>query len=165
MDLKIRILCLLCWLGLTLQAAGYRPVFSTAGFYELPATGREVYSMNLAWRLFKGRLSDSAFAVGYKDAEWKVVNLPDGLEYLPLDASGCANYQGEAWYRKHFRLDEELAGKKLFLHFEGIMGKSKIWVNGKLLTEHFGGYTPVIVDVTEAVKLNQENVIDCCVGG
>lgn len=150
---------MLCWLGLTLQAAGYRPVFSTAGFYELPATGREVYSMNLAWRLFKGSLSDSAFAVDYKDAEWKVVNLPDGLEYLPLDASGCANYQGEAWYRKHFRLDEELAGKKLFLHFEGIMGKSKIWVNGKLLTEHFGGYTPVIVDVTEAVKLNQENVI------
>ena len=30
--------------------------FSTAGFYELPNMGREVYSLNQAWRVWKGRL-------------------------------------------------------------------------------------------------------------
>ena len=55
--------------------------------------------------------------------------------------------------------DAALKGKKLFLHFEAIMGKSKVFVNGKLLTEHFGGYLPVIVDVTDVLDWNGDNVI------
>lgn len=33
--------------------ATYQPEFSTAGFYELKNSGREVHSMNPAWRLHK----------------------------------------------------------------------------------------------------------------
>ena len=83
---------------------------------------------------------------------WEVVSLPNGIEYLPTEASGCINYQGEAWYRKHFTPADALKGKKLFLHFEAIMGKSKVFVNGKLLAEHFGGYLPVVVDITNALQ-------------
>lgn len=150
---------LLCFVASFVMAAKNNPVFSTAGFYELSGTGREVFSMNLAWRFHKGALSGDAFAVDYDDSEWRGVHLPDGLEYLPLDASGCGNYQGEAWYRKHFKLEGNLVGKKLFLHFEGIMGKSKVWVNGRLMTEHFGGYTPVIVDITGVAQPGKDNVI------
>ncbi len=39
------------------------------------------------------------------------------------------------------------------------MGKSKIYVNGKLLAEHFGGYLPVSVDVNDALKWGEDNVI------
>lgn len=39
------------------------------------------------------------------------------------------------------------------------MGKSKIYVNGKLLAEHFGGYLPVVVDVTDALEFGKENPI------
>ena len=95
----------------------------------------------------------------FNDKDWTVVSLPDGIEYLPTEASGCINYQGEVWYRKHFMPDAALKGKKLFLHFEAIMGKSKVFVNGKLLTEHFGGYLPVIVDVTDVLDWNGDNVI------
>lgn len=35
----------------------YQPQFSTAGFYELPNSGRTVRSMNPAWRFFKGAVS------------------------------------------------------------------------------------------------------------
>lgn len=140
-------------------ASKHEPAFSTAGFYELSGTGRDVFSMNLAWRFHKGALAGEPFALSYDDSRWECVNLPNGLEYLPLDASGCGNYQGEAWYRKRFSLDKEMAGKKIFVHFEGIMGKSKVWVNGKLLSEHFGGYTPVIIDITEAAKPGQDNLI------
>ena len=34
--------------------AAHQPEFSTAGFYELANSGREVYSMNPAWRFHKG---------------------------------------------------------------------------------------------------------------
>lgn len=152
--LNYLLLCLVC---LPLWAA-HQPEFSTAGFFRLADTGREVYSLNPAWRFYKGAIG-GAEAIAFDDRSWPVVSLPHGIEYLPTEASGCINYQGEVWYRKHFTLDPALKGKKLFLHFEAIMGKSKVFVNGKLLTEHFGGYLPVIVDATEALDWNGDNVI------
>lgn len=136
-----------------------QPQFSTAGFYELPNTGREVYSMNQAWRFFKGDVKGNPADVAYNDSAWEIVSIPHGLEYLPVEASGCANYQGVAWYRKRFTLNSNLSNKQLFIHFEGIMGKSEVYLNGKLLKKHYGGYLPVILNVTNDVELGRENVI------
>ena len=154
---KITFSILFVWLSLSLWAAR-QPEFSTAGFFRLDNSGREVYSMNPAWRFHKGAV-EGAETKEFNDKDWTVVSLPDGIEYLPTEASGCINYQGEVWYRKHFTPDAVLKGKKLFLHFEAIMGKSKVFVNGKLLTEHFGGYLPVIADVTDVLDWNGDNVI------
>ena len=155
--IKLLLLMLFCFtVGIT--KADHQPQFSTAGFYELPNSGRTVYSMNPAWRFYKGSIT-GAEAINFDDSKWKVVSLPHGLEYLPAEASGSINYQGEAWYRKHFIPNNNLKGQKLFLYFEAIMGKSKIYVNGKLLAEHFGGYLPIVIDVTEAIQWNKENVI------
>jgi len=154
---KITFSILFVWLSLPLWAAR-QPEFSTAGFFRLDNSGREVYSMNPAWRFHKGAM-EGAETKEFNDKDWTVVSLPDGIEYLPTEASGCINYQGEVWYRKHFTPDAALKGKKLFLHFEAIMGKSKVFVNGKLLTEHFGGYLPVIADVTDVLDWNGDNVI------
>lgn len=153
---------LICYIVLLLASmplwAAHQPEFSTAGFFRLDNSGREVYSMNPAWRFHKGA-ADGADVKDFNDQDWAVVSLPNGIEYLPTEASGCINYQGEVWYRKHFTPDASLKGKKLFLHFEAIMGKSKVFVNGKQLTEHFGGYLPVVLDVTDALDWNGDNVI------
>ncbi len=142
----------------TKATANYQPAFSTAGFYAIENSGREVFSMNPAWRFHKGE-AVGAEATKYDDSKWSVVSLPHGIEYLPTEASGCINYQGVVWYRKHFSLDKALKGKKLFLHFEAIMGKSRVYVNGKQLTEHLGGYLPVVVDITNAVDWSGDNII------
>ncbi|MCQ0111836.1 glycoside hydrolase family 2 protein [Zhouia amylolytica] len=135
-----------------------QPKFSTAGFFPIENSGRKVMSMNVAWRFYKGDLKDGA-EKNFNDSQWPVVNLPDGIEYVPEEASGGVNYQGTVWYRKHFTPLNDLKGKKHFLHFEGIMGKSKIWINGVLVKEHFGGYLPVVVDITDHLSFNQDNVI------
>ena len=135
------------------------PKFSTAGFYELPNTGRKVYSMNLAWRFIKGDVEGTPYVVDFDDSSFEVVSIPHGLEYLPVEASGCVNYQGVVWYRKRFIPESCLKGKQLFIHFEAIMGKSEVYVNGKLLKKQYGGYLPVILDVTEELEWGKENVI------
>ena len=132
--------------------------FSVAGFYPLEGTGRSVYSMNPAWRFLKGD-AKHAEAVDFDDTGWSLVSLPNGLELLPTEASGCINYQGPAWYRKHFTPETGLRGKRLFLHFEAIMGKSKIWINGQLVKKHFGGYLPIVMDITPYVNFDKDNVI------
>ena len=138
--------------------ADYQPQFSTAGFYAIEDSPREVFSMNPAWRFHKGE-AEGAESVAFDDSKWSVVSLPHGIEYLPTEASGCINYQGVVWYRKHFSLDTALKGKRLFLHFEAIMGKSRVFVNGKQLAEHFGGYLPVVVDITDAVNWSGGNIV------
>lgn len=154
----LRLLCFCLVLCAVSAFASYQPRFSTAGFYQLPETGRSAYSMNPAWRFLRGKMP-GAQSVDFDDKDWKLVSLPHGLELLPYEASGCINYQGEAWYRKHFTPQEEWKGKQLFLHFEAIMGKSKVWVNGQLVKEHFGGFLPVIADITSYLRYGQDNVI------
>ncbi|MEG1588303.1 MAG: glycoside hydrolase family 2 TIM barrel-domain containing protein [Mucinivorans sp.] len=134
--------------------------FSTAGFFQLESTGRTVHSMNPSWLFFKGNpTTGDPSAIDFDDAQWRAVNLPSGMELLPLEASGGVNYRGAAWYRKHFVMPTPLAGKRLILYFEAIMGRSKIWVNGHLATEHFGGFTPISLDVSELVNAEGNNVI------
>lgn len=155
--MKKILLLLFCLMPFLLKAHSLR--FSTAGFYELPHTGRTVYSLNLAWRFLKGEAEGTPYALNYDDSSWQVVSVPHGLEYLPVEASGCANYQGVAWYRKHFTPADSLKGKQMFVHFEGVMGKCEVYVNGKLMTKHYGGYLPVIVDVSQELRFGQDNVI------
>ena len=132
--------------------------YSHAGFYKTGSERRVVYNFNVGWRFFKGDV-ENAWQADFEDSSWELVNVPHGLELLPEEASGGINYQGVAWYRKHFQLTEEQADKKLFVHFEAIMGKSKVWVNGKLVKSHFGGFLPSIVDVTDYVEFGKDNVI------
>ena len=40
--------------------------------------------------------------------------------------------------------------------------KNGVYLNGKLLCEHFGGYLPVVVDVSDVMDWTHENVIAVC---
>lgn len=134
--------------------------FSTAGFYSLDDTPRRVVSMNPAWKFVKANEKDSLnlSAADFCDDNWQNVNLPHTLNLVPMEASGGVNYRGGAWYRKHFDAPREMLGQRVILYFEAIMGKSKIWVNGKLMKEQFGGYLPIPIDITDVLK-EKDNVI------
>lgn len=136
------------------EDAGIQTVrYSTAGFYPVQGSGRSVLNMDPAWRFAKGH-HDGAWREDYRgDSAWQGVSVPHGLELLPVDASGGVNYRGEAWYRKYFQTPASAAGKakRNVLYFEGIMGKAKIWVNGVLIGEHFGGFLPIVLDISAAM--------------
>ncbi len=140
------------------NAAEWKTENSVAGFFPVEGSGRNVYSMNPGW-LFKRGDVEGAGRQDFDDSRWQRVSLPNGIELLPVEASGGKNYQGPVWYRKHFRLPEGLTGKKLFLHFEAIMGRSEVWVNGEKAASHTGGYLPVIIDVTDKLKPGVDNVV------
>ncbi len=156
---KVFILILNICFCLNLLSQSFQPEFSVAGFFPVEDSGREVYSMNPSWRFHKGDV-EGAGQKEFDDSGWAQVSLPHSVDTLPTEASGCVNYQGVCWYRKHFESSQELSGKKLFLYFEAIMGEARVWVNGELCAVHYGGYLPVIVDITD--KLEEENVIAVC---
>ncbi len=65
-----------------------------------------------------------------------------------------------AFYFKRFTIDDEKqVTKRIFLRFERIATHATIWLNGKLLGDHFGAYTPFILETQKAIKLGEENVL------
>ncbi len=121
---------------------------SVAGFYPLANSGRMVYNFNPGWRFHKGDVS-GAEKMDFDDSAWEIVSTPHTVELMPAEASGNRNYQGEAWYRKRFVVPSETKGKNVSIHFEAAMGKQDIYLNGKKIQEHVGGYLPFIINLDE----------------
>lgn len=135
------------------------PAFSVAGFYPSYGSPRKVYNFNPGWRFSKGDIKD-AEKPGFDDSAWKRVSTPYGLEILGENASGMRNYQGPAWYRKSFRSLTNTEPGKTFIYFEGVMGKAAVWLNGKKMTEHVGGYLPFVVEVdNQNLFHDRDNII------
>ena len=143
--MKKLFILLVCLLPVLAQA---QMETSVAGFIPLSGSGRIVYNFNPGWRFHRGDIK-GAEAVRFDDTSWQVVSAPHTVELMPAEASGCRNYQGVAWYRKHFVIPQDMKGKEVSLHFEGAMGKQVIYLNGKRVQEHLGGYLPFTVQLTE----------------
>ena len=141
-----------------LTSTSAQPV-SVAGLFPLEGSGRIVYNFNEGWRFLLGD-AEGAEATAFDDAHWEVVCAPHIDRLEPSEASGGRNYQGVCWYRKHFTVPEDMAGKQVLVHFEAIMGKQWVYVNGRLVKEHLGGYLPVTIDLSaEGVKAGDKCVI------
>ena len=119
---------------------------SVAGLFPLANSGRLVWNFNAGWRFYLGDVAGAEAKV-FNDKGWEIVSTPHSVQLMPAEASGCRNYQGVAWYRKHFVLPKECAGRDVTLHFEAIMGKQTIYVNGQKVKDHEGGYLPITISL------------------
>ena len=73
-------------------------------------------------------------------------------------ALGYLHYDN-AWYRKHFNMPEGSENKRILLRFDGIAGKSTVYLNGCLMYHNFSAYNTFEIDITDYVYYDKENVI------
>ena len=67
---------------------------------------------------------------------------------------------GTGWYRKHFTLDSQSAGKRVAIEFDGVYMDSDVWLNGRHLGNHPYGYTAFTYDLTDFLNPpGKENVL------
>ncbi len=60
-------------------------------------------------------------------------------------------YEGTVWYARRFDVAKE-SNKRLFLYFGAVSYRCRIYLNGKEIGQHEGGFTPFQMEVTDAVK-------------
>jgi hypothetical protein len=60
------------------------------------------------------------------------------------------------WYRRTFKTLALMEKQRLLLHFGAVDWECKIWVNGKLVGHHTGGYDPFTFDITYALKSERQ---------
>ena len=55
------------------------------------------------------------------------------------------------WYTRTFELPEAFSGKRVILHIDACNHHTTVYVNGKTVGTHFGGYTSFAFDITDAL--------------
>ena len=96
------------------------------------------------------------------DAEkWRKVTLPHdwSVEGRYSHTYGSATGYlpgGLGWYAKSFSVPESAKGKKVFIYFEGVYNRSKVYLNGNLLGERPNGYVSFMYDLTPYLKYGNE---------
>ena len=66
---------------------------------------------------------------------------------------------GTGWYRKHFRLAQNVSDAQAEIRFDGVYMNSEVWINGHSLGIHPYGYTSFAYDLTPFLSHDGENVL------
>jgi beta-glucuronidase len=103
--------------------------------------------------------------------EKKPVKKTDFVEYAFTDASilrvpGDFNTQlpeltyeeGTVWYKKAFTYSGN-PDKRLFLHFGAVNYLADVYLNGKKLGSHEGGFTPFQFEITSNVQAGENSIV------
>lgn len=67
-------------------------------------------------------------------------------------------YEGTVWFRRLFDI-KPAPDKRYILYFGAVNYEAVVYVNGRKMGTHKGGFTPFNFDITEAIKEGQNNVI------
>ncbi|WP_269714756.1 glycoside hydrolase family 2 protein [Caulobacter sp. NIBR2454] len=67
------------------------------------------------------------------------------------------HYQGLVWYQRRFQAKPP-AGQRAFLRFEAVNYTAKVYLNGKKVGEHEGGFTPFSFEVTDLLRDGENNL-------
>ncbi len=124
--------------------------------------GRDIHSLNGKWNAIID-LYDQGQRMKIYENQQPEGNI-DFYEYafeggLRLNVPGDWNsqspelkyYEGTVWYARHFDA-KRMVDKRQFLYFGAVSYRCKVYLNGKEIAEHEGGFTPFQVEVTDLLK-------------
>lgn len=124
------------------------------------AAAREVTSFCDGWEFKKGPFpADMMKSARQWDSGWKPVDIPHTWNADDMQRHASSFYAGEAYYRKRFTPDSILAGKRVYLRFEGVGACAEVYVNGYLAGSHKGAYSAFVCEIGRQLKLGEENEI------
>jgi beta-galactosidase len=125
---------------------------------ENPTYGRSVLSINRSWRYHPSEIV-GAESPGFDDSSFERVVIPHTNTNLPWHSFDNKDYEFISTYRRRFRTPSNARGKRIFVDFEGVMTASTVWINGVLLGEYKGGFTPFSFELTPYIRPDGENVL------
>ncbi len=114
---------------------------------------RTLIDINKDWLFIKGDRHQEL----KPKTQWQSINLPhtwnakDGLD------GGGDYYRGYGTYQKHFQLDPNLKGKRVYLHFDGASIAARVYINDEFVGGHKGSYGAFRFDITDSINWQGDN--------
>jgi hypothetical protein len=122
--------------------------------YPRPSMRRAVWhNLNGLWEYaLTARDSEPASYPG-----WILVPYP-----IESALSGVGDTVGPSrtlWYRRTFVVPESWHGQRVLLHFGAVDWETRVWVNGREIGSHRGGYDPFTFDITPALRRGRQELL------
>jgi hypothetical protein len=125
------------------------------GMAEPAHAARTRTNVDRGWKFYLGDVAQAS-EVGFDDGPWQNVNLPHSFSEPYFRSPDF--YVGYGWYRRHVVMHAGERRGEQFLEFDGAFQDAEIWVNGRRVGEHQGGYTGFSLKVTGSLH-DGDNVI------
>lgn len=111
-------------------------------------SAREIYSLNSGWKFFymEENSSDNA----------REITLPHTWNIDAFVGDGSYR-QTSANYQRTLFVPAEWKGKRLFLRFNGVQSIADVFINGRHIGDHYGGYTAFAFEITDNVSYGYNN--------
>lgn len=116
---------------------------------------REMQSLNADWTYYENITDDPA---GLVESTGTTVSLPHTWNQWDAVDDAAGYRRSASWYVKELTLTLPSEQRQI-LYFEGANTKAKVFVNGKEVGGHVGGYLGFEVDITEALRADEANTI------
>ena len=113
---------------------------------------RQIINFNAKWAFTK-MVTEVPTAI---DSKWDFVNLPHSWNAIDGQDGGNDYYRGTAYYAKALDKMDLPEADKYYLEIKGANSSADVYLNGKHLAHHDGGYSTWRVNITEA--LQRENL-------
>ncbi len=118
--------------------------------YPRPQLERDAWtSLDGAWQF---AFDSAARWRGPDDVVWdREIRVPFAPE---TPASGIADtgFHPVCWYRRTFDAPAAAPGERVVLHFGAVDDDAEVWVNGRAVARHEGGYTPFSAGITQHLR-------------
>jgi beta-galactosidase len=113
---------------------------------ETKVAARETTLLDSGWVFRSGEGTN----VGQPDFDaggWQSVSIPHNWGWEQVHGGDTNYYRGQAWYRRELDVQPQ-KGKRYFLRFEAASTVADVWLNGRLLGEHRGGFGAFAFEIT-----------------
>ncbi|MBD8531055.1 MULTISPECIES: glycoside hydrolase family 2 TIM barrel-domain containing protein [unclassified Massilia] len=111
-------------------------------------------SLNASWLFHRDDARSAATVEAVPAGAWTRVDLPHAARIEPRVPS--APWQGTVFYKKRLQVSLR-PGERAILRFEAVMNVADVWLNGRHLGQHLGGYLPFAFDITDALNARGDN--------
>ncbi len=109
---------------------------------------RQIYNFNTKWGFSK----EAVEAPTTMPERWNWVNLPHTWNNIDGQDGGNDLYRGTAFYAKELEKMDLPKADRYFLEIQGANSSAIVYVNGKKLANHDGGYSTWRVDITDVLE-------------
>ena len=116
---------------------------------------RTVINFNRKWAFTK--MADAVPET--MPVKWDFVNLPHSWNAIDGQDGDNDYYRGTCYYAKQFMKTSLPEADRYYLEIKGANSSADVYVNGKNLAHHDGGYSTWRVDITDALDMNNLLVI------
>ncbi|MBE6799091.1 MAG: glycoside hydrolase family 2 protein, partial [Ruminococcaceae bacterium] len=108
---------------------------------------RNIINLNHKWAFTKQATEVPATM----PADWNFVNLPHSWNAIDGQDGDNDYFRGTAYYAKSFNKMDLPAADRYYLEIKGANSSADVYLNGKALAHHDGGYSTWRVDLTNAL--------------